>query len=1004
MFNLKKLLLFLLLVVSYCNLYAQERVIKGKVTSKDGSSLPGVVIELQGTTKGAVASGPDGLFSINVAPGAVTLEAHSIGYITKVIPVAADQNRISFVMEEDNKQLGEVVVTGYSSQKKGNLTSAITVVSAEKLKDVTSDDIGEMLQGKVSGLQVVNSSGAPGSVSEIRLRGVSSVNAAQAPLIVVDGIIGGDYDPNDVESVTVLKDAGATAIYGSQANGGVIIITTKKAKGDKTQYEFQAVTGFRTPDFGTMTMMNSSELYQNQKQLFRDYIPGATGNSYVIDLVQFQSERPASILNTNTNWLTTMFKPAPVENYYFSAMGKTAKNDYYFGATFYDEGGTFMNTDYKRVNLRSNNTYHFTDKITLTNNINISGSEGKSYDFTDLYYAYLNLPWDNPYDANHNAIYVDGNSNFTWWSRDKINPINTIDNSDHPFKSFDINYDLALNLPITSWLTFNTTNRGSASYAYSSTFYSPLAAGQYHGSGYLNDQSTYNYGGISTNLLKFDFKLGKSAINGLAGVEFEGSQTNTVGAAGQGLPIGLESLDVVSKMQAINGAPDSPSILSYLSQVNYSYEERYFLSGSYRVDGSSAFAPGNKYGTFPSISAGWLVSNEDFLKDDHSIDNLKLRVSYGITGTQDIGAARYLGLYALSGQYNNTTTATPLQLESPNLTWESKHQLDAGFDIGLFHRINITVDAYHNVTKNLLLQVAQPLSVGFETKWENTGQVLNNGLEFAISSQNIKNQNFQWTTDFNISFNNNKLQQFPSTVISTVNDENDATQIYRNGGNLYEFYMPTWAGVNPQTGAPQWLVQNKDASGKVTSTSVTSNYADATYQEQGSALPKFQGGFNNEFRYKKFFLRVNTYFEYGNKVYNANLSEVENDGSEPLLNQIVLPKGSSVWTHPGDIATEPSPENNANSTSLSTRYLKNGSYLSLRNVAFGYSLPKTFAQKLKLSDINLSVSADNVYTFTRYLGQDPATTITPGSYALPGVAEFKYPDNRQFLLNINVKF
>jgi len=235
MFNLKKLLLFLLLVVSYCNLYAQERVVKGKVTGKDGSSLPGVVIQVQGTTKGAVASGPDGFFSINVTPGAVILEAHSIGYTTKVIPVAADQNRISFVMEDDNKQLGEVVVTGYSSQKKGNLTSAISVVSAEKLKDVTSDDIGEMLQGKVSGLQVVNSSGAPGSVSEIRLRGVSSVNAAQAPLIVVDGIIGGDYDPNDVESVTVLKDAGATAIYGSQANGGVIIITTKKAKGDKTQ-------------------------------------------------------------------------------------------------------------------------------------------------------------------------------------------------------------------------------------------------------------------------------------------------------------------------------------------------------------------------------------------------------------------------------------------------------------------------------------------------------------------------------------------------------------------------------------------------------------------------------------------------------------------------------------------------------------------------------------------------------------------------------------------------
>jgi len=272
MFNLKKLLLFLLLVVSCCNLYAQSRVLKGKVTSKDGSAMPGVVIKIKGSTKGAVASGPDGFFSISVGAGTITLEATSIGYAPKDILVAADQAKISIIMDEDNRQLGEVVVTGYATQKKGDLTSAITVVSAEKLKDVTTDDIGQMLQGKVSGLQVVTSSGAPGSASEIRLRGVSSVNAAQAPLIVVDGIIGGDYDPNDVESVTVLKDAGATAIYGSQANGGVIIITTKKAKGDKTQYEFKATTGFRTPDFGTMTMMNSSELYENQKQLFRDYI------------------------------------------------------------------------------------------------------------------------------------------------------------------------------------------------------------------------------------------------------------------------------------------------------------------------------------------------------------------------------------------------------------------------------------------------------------------------------------------------------------------------------------------------------------------------------------------------------------------------------------------------------------------------------------------------------------------------------------------------------------
>jgi len=1001
MFNLKKLLLFLVLIISCCDLFAQSRTLKGKVTlSKDGSSLPGVIITIKDTNKGA-ASGPDGFFSIAVPSGAVTIEARSIGYLTKDVNVGAEENNITIALDEDNKQLGEVVVTGYSNKKRSDLTSAITVVSADKLKDVTTNDVGSMLQGKVSGLQVVNSSGAPGSASEIRLRGVSSVNASQSPLFVVDGVIGGNYDPNDVENITVLKDAGATAIYGSQANAGVIIVTTKKAKDNKTHYEFKATAGFRDPDFGSMTMMNSSELYQNQKQLYRDYVPGATDNSYVIDLLKFQQERPLSILNTNTNWLTDIFKRAPVENYYFSGAGKTAKNDYYFGMTYYDEGGTFENTGYKRVNLRANTTYHFTDKISMTNNINISGTQGKSYDYNDIYYAYLNLPWDNPYDANHNPLYVDGNSTFKWWSRDKTNPLNTIENSNHPYKNFDVNYDMTLDLPITNWLSFNSSNRLSAAYSTSTTFYSPTAAGLYHGIGYLNEQDVFNYGGISNDLLKFNFQFGDHAISGLAGMAFEGSQTQTTGAAGKGLPVGLSVLDVIANSQAVNGFYDSPSILSYLSQINYSFKNRYFLSGSYRVDGSSAFPAGNKYASFPSVSGAWLASNEDFLKDNHTVNNLKLRLSYGITGTEDIGAGKYLGLYSLSTQYNTAVGATPYQLPSPNLTWESKHQLDAGFDIGLFKRLNITVDAYHNITKNLLLQVPQPLSVGFETRWENAGEVVNNGLEIAINSINIKTKDFQWTTDFNINFNSNKLRNFP--VTSTPTGTDGVVQIYRNGGNLYEFYLPKWAGVNPQTGAPQWEVLTKDAGGHTTK-SVTSDYASATFEEEGSALPKYQGGFDNEFKYKNVFLRVNAYYLYGNKVYSANLTEVMNDGHEPYLNQIVAPKGTVVWTKPGDIATEPSPQNAANSTDPSSRYLKNGSYLNIRNITLGYSLPKTFVNKLKLDDVTLSISADNVYTFTRYLGQDPQTTLTTASFVTPGVADFKYPNNHQYLFNINVRF
>lgn len=977
------------------------RMITGRVVDDNDKPLPGLTITNKKTKKISV-SNSQGEYQIAADDGDV-LSYSFIGFKTVEFTVTAGRSTFDLKMELNTASLGnvDVVVTGYSNKRKSELTSAITVVSAEKLKDVTSNDLGSMLQGKVAGLQVVASSGAPGSAAEIRLRGISSVNASQSPLIVVDGIIGGNYDPNDVETVTVLKDAGATAIYGSQANAGVLIVTTKKAKDNQTHYEVKATTGFRQADFGKMQMMNSSELYNYQKQLYRDYVPGASDNSYVIDIVKFQNERPASVLNTNTNWLNTMFTRAPVQNYYFSAIGKTAKNEYAFGTTFYEEKGTFNNSDYKRVNLRASSIYHFTDKISLTNNVNISGTQGKSFDYTDMYNAYLNLPWDNPYDANHSPIYVDGNSTFKWWSRDKTNPLNTIENSSHPYKNFDVNWDATLSLPITKWLTFSSANRLSAYYFSNSTFYSPAVAGTYHGTGYLNQQSTFNYGGISTNLLRFNLQYGDHTISGLAGVEFEGSQNNFMGASGKGLPTGLSVLNVVSNNQAVNGYYNDYSIISYLSQASYSYKNRYFLTGSFRVDGSSAFPPGNRYASFPSVSGAWLASNEDFLKGNNIVNNLKLRLSYGVTGNQDIGASRYLGLYSLTSQYNSTVAATPLQLASPNLTWESKYQTDAGIDIDLFKRLSLTIDVYHNVTKNLLLQVSQPLSVGFETRWANIGQVVNNGLEFGISSTNIKTKNFQWVTDFNINFNSNKLRDLPSDIIKI--GQLHIPQIYSNGGNLYEFYLPKWMGVNAQTGAPQWEVETKDAAGNITK-SVTSDYASATQEKLGSALPKFQGGFNNTFRYKNFSLGVNAYFLSGNKIYNNNRSITMNDGHEPYLNQMVAPKGTVLWTKPGDIATEPSYQNATNSTSPSSRYLENGSYINIRNVSIGYSLPKSIVKSLRLDEVNLSVTADNLHTFTKFTGQDPQATITPGIYVTPGVSDFKYPNNHQYLFNINIRF
>ncbi|MEO9021464.1 MAG: SusC/RagA family TonB-linked outer membrane protein [Ginsengibacter sp.] len=972
----------------------------GKVIDENGKPLEGVSVLIRGSSMGTNTNSEGG-FSIDVPENSSMVLVFSyVGMTTQEVPIKG-KAEINVVLHNALQQQKEIVIVGYSEKSKSELTSAVSVVSGDKLRDVTSDNIGAMLQGKVAGLQVVNSSGVPGTVPEIRLRGISSVNASQSPLFVVDGIIGGNYDPNDVESITVLKDAGATAMYGSQANAGVIIVTTKKGKAGKTRYEAKISTGFRTPDFGKMKMMNGNELYNYQKQLYRDYIPTDSGNSYKVDILKFYNERPLTLKNKNYNWPTTIFKPAFMQNYYFSLSGKTEKNEYYMGLTYYNEKGTFLNTNFQRLNMRVNSTYRFNSKISLTNNINLNVSNGKTYDYNDVFYAYLNLPWDNPFDSSGKPLYVDGNSPFRWWSRDKINPLHTIDNSNHPYKGADANYDLNLNINITNWLTFSSTNRISAAYNKTTNYYSPVVAGQYHGSGFLEEQSILNYGVISNDLLRFNVRSGKSSISGLAGVAVQASNTETLGASGRGLPQGLNVLNVVSNNILVNGNNGRSTIQSLISQVSYGYDSKYFLTGSYRMDGSSAFPSSKRYASFPSISAAWLASNEPFFKSN-SIDLLKLRLSYGVTGTQDIGASRYLGLYSLTSQYNGQGAATPLQLPSPDLTWESKYQVNAGIDLGLFKRVNLTVDVYNNVTKNLLLQVSQPLSVGFEQRWENVGQVVNNGLEIGLNTINIQNRNFEWSTDFNINFNSNKLQQLPGNIIKTGSWA--ISQIYRNGGNLYEFYMPVWAGVNPKTGAPLWEMDTKDGQGNVTGKTTTSNYTDASYHEVGSALPKFQGGLTNYFRYKNLSLSVNAYFLSGNKVFSNNLRFVMNDGSEPYMNQAVLPDGYSIWTKPGDIATNPSPQNSANSTETSTRYLKSGDFISIRNITMSYQLPMGFVQKLKMNGITVSVSADNVYTFSKFFGQDPQTTITPAAFITPGVSDFKYPNNRQFLLNLDFKF
>ncbi|WP_246162541.1 SusC/RagA family TonB-linked outer membrane protein [Sphingobacterium phlebotomi] len=977
-----------------------QSTVTGSVQNTLGEPLIGVSIQEKGTSNGT-STNENGTFSLRVGSKTAVLVFQSIGYIPQEI--SADQSPLKIILQDEESVLEEVVVSvGYSKVKPDELTSAVSVINSEELIDVTANNVGTMLQGKVTGLQVINSSGQPGATPEIRLRGVSSINASQQPLVVVDGIIGGNYDPNDVESITVLKDAGATAMYGSQANGGVLIITTKTAKKNENMFEARLTSGFKTADFGNMKMMNGAELYEHHKQFYRDYIVGSTENSYKVDLVKFYNERPLSLRDQNYDWMKESFRAAPTTNAYLSVRGKSEKNSYYAALSYYDEGGSFLNTDYKRANIRANSQYNFSERLNVRNNLNLSASMGRSYNYMEMYYTFLNLPWDNPYDENGTVRYVDGNSPFPWWSRDKVNPIHTVENSDHPSKGFDANYDFSLDFVITPWLTFSSSSRLSASYNKGTNYFSPTVAGEHNGTGFLEESHSLFYGGISNNLLRFEHSFDKHRINGLAGVAIEGGRSEFSGASGRGLPEGLRVLNVVSNNQQVNGYFNRNIVQSIISQVNYNYDSRYYLTASYRIDGSSAFPSGNQYAKFPAISGAWFISNESFLQNNPVISSMKLRASYGVTGTQDIGNTRFLGLFALSSQYNSAVGAIPYQLANPGLTWESKHQYNIGMDLSLFRRLNLTVDAYRNLTKDLLIQASQPPSIGFEVRWENAGNVTNTGLEIGLDAEAVKSDNWNWTTGLAFSYNDNKISDLPSEIVRTTS--RSVSQIYRNGGRLYEFYMPVWAGVDTETGAPLWEKLEHAENGDVVNRTTTSNYAEATHQEAGSALARYQGGFNNTVRYKNISFQVSTAFSQGNKVFSNDLRYVFNDGNEPYYNQVRRPEGTVVWSKPGDIATEPSPQNAANASEPSTRFLKDASYFRIRNISLAYDFAPSLLQKVKLSGLTLAFNVDNVFTFTKFLGQDPQTTIVSESFTMPGVADFKYPNNRQFLFSINCRF
>ena len=986
--------------------FGQNITVSGQVVDAvDGQPLLGVGVIP--STGGGTITDADGNYTITV-PHSASLTFTSLGY-KEVTEAVNGRSRIDVSLGTNTEALDEVVVMGYTTQKKAEISSAVVTMSGEKLHDVVTPDVGNMLQGKVAGVLVYNASGQPGESAQIRVRGTGSIAASADPLYVVDGIPGGSFNPNDVETITTLKDAGATAIYGSDAAGGVIVVTTKKAKaGQKTTVEFKAQAGIKQALSGRFRPMNSAEMYD----LVKGMLSGMMAPS------MFKKTYPEELLSQDFDWMNESFKLGHTQNYYASAAGSADNVTYFASLDHYREKGTLINTNYARTTGRLNLGAKLNPKVDMNVRLQFddSNSQGES-SYVTLESAYRMSPWDIPYDQNTGEIlYVTSSKRTdnggTWYSHDKYNIFHNELYNSSKSNGHSITGDLQFIWRIDDHFSITTTNRYTTSADTWKLVIDPRTAVADYPEGIIEKSLSSGRSFSTSNLLKYiNTFAGVHNFNAMIGYEWGKWKNDYTSAEGVGMKGGLTVLNAASP-NGVGGYYQEGEGWSVFAQAQYSYLEKYILTASFRADASSVFAPLSRVGYFPSVSAAWLVSAEDFMKNVSAISLLKLRASYGETANSNIPPYSYFATYEASPrvQYQGVVGMYPAVQENPRLHWERAKMTNFGIDVAFKNRVEVNLDLYHIKNTELLLQVPTSPSTGFSSITRNSGAVRNMGVELNITSTNITNKNFTWTTGFNIGFNKNTVLDIPNgeDIIQTVGS-NSARQIIRQGESLYSWYMPKWMGVNPENGDPQWEHLIKDENGNIVDTEVTNVFdPDNDSQIVGIASPLFSGGLVNNFRLGNFSLAINLNYVYGNKIFNYTRVSMDTDGHYTDYNQMSIDNGLGWrrWEEPGDVVSHPKAiaGGNKNSDGISSRYLEDGSFLRVKNVTLAYDLPGTLCTKLHMQGARVFISGDNLYTLTRFSGMDPEVRLESTMYELAGMYSMNYPVGRVVSLGVNVKF
>ena len=982
---------------------AQTKVNGTVVSQEDGEPVIGASVLVVGTQMGTVTDA-NGRFSLTCPEGKQTLRITYVGM--EPIEVSARPN-MRIVLTSDSKSLDEVIIVAYGTQRREAKTGSITTVAGGEIADIPATSLDKMLGGKLAGVMITQQSGQPGSSSSIRIRGTSSINAGNNPLYVVDGIpiMSGDdsemvntsnpiatINPDDIESITVLKDAAAASVYGSRAANGVILINTKSGKEGKSQFTVRAKYGVSSlandNDFG---IMNGQELLQYQRDAVinagKDPDNPTAGANYY---------RPYELLSRDqTNWMDHFTRQGKTQEYEVTMAGGSAKTKYYNSLQYHKTDGIYYGIDFKRMQGRVNVDHEILSNLKTGTRINLGYTKSNDVPMQSLYYSnpafagMTILPWTPKYNDKG-----DFNSNIP--ENSNSNPRATAAYDDQWQKTYFLNGSIYLEWKPIKQLTLKTTNAAELKFIESRRYWSQEAHNYASGYPELQMIDSQRRSLTTSNTATWEDTYAElHNVRLLLGQEANHYHYQYLYSMGVNLNPQIPYLSSGDTSQyPVEDYYMNRTMLSYFSILDYNFDSRYYLQASIRTDGSSRFGQNKQWGTFWSVGASWNAHNEAFLKDVNWLDVAKLRVSYGVNGNDNITDYQQYGTYT-SSIYNGVTGLRPSTPANPDLSWEKNYAWNFGLDFRFLKRFSGSIDFYTRKTTDMLLEMPQSSTSGFNSAFTNVGSMRNRGVEFQLDADLINKGDFKWTLGFNIAHNKSEILEL--TGQGPDEDGNPEMMAYSDDGRLrhivgeklFTFWLKDYAGVNPVNGEALWRTKDGE---------LTNNYNDAAYVKSGSPEPTFTGGVNTTLSWKGLQLSVVGEFKGGNKVMIIENRYLTSDGAQMSMNQ---QKGAlNYWKKPGDTGCNPKPiaGNATNSNHFTTnRWIEKGDYFRIKDITLSYELPHTLLNKVGLKSTRVYASGLNVYTFHDVNFWDPERGIDGLGYGI-------YPVSKSFIVGLDLTF